>query len=138
MLFDLAVPEWLRLYILAWCDRLHLKDWEIKAAIELCVNDDPQTRGLCQQYPDNNSATLTFRADIEDIKEWRIVVIHELLHVRHSRIDHAVERVILPEVAAAVQQPMRELYHQHVESYIDYLAGTLYRATVAIDYPEDV
>jgi hypothetical protein len=44
---------------------------------------------------------------------------------------------MLPELAPAVQQPMREIYHQHVESYVAYLAETLYCATVALDYPED-
>ena len=137
-MLDLNVPDWLHRYILAWVDRLALNDWRVKIAIELYVNDDPDCHALCSQHPDLNEARLTFRADIEDTKEWRITVIHELLHVRHSRIDHAVERVIIPELAAAACQPLQTLYHQHVESFTAYLARTLYRATVALDYPEEV
>jgi hypothetical protein len=137
MSIDLAVPSWLNQYIRAWLERLHLNDWTIKIALELCVNDDPSTRGLCEQFPNTNTARLTFRADIEDTPEWRQVVIHELIHVAHSRIDHAVERAILPELPQAVQQLARELYHQHVESFVDYLDSTLYRATEALDYPEE-
>jgi len=111
--------------------------WTIKVALELCVNDNPVCRGLCDQYPDINAARLTFRADIEDTSEWRHVVIHELIHMAHSRIDHAVERAILPELPQAVQQLAREMYHQYVESFVDYLDSTLYKATVALDYPEE-
>jgi hypothetical protein len=137
MSVDLTVPPWLNQYIRAWLERLHLNDWTIKVAVELCVNDDPACRGLCDQFPDANTARLTFRADIEDTPEWRHVVIHELIHVAHSRIDHAVERAILPELPQPVQQLAREIYHQHVESYVDYLDSTLYKATVALDYPEE-
>lgn len=137
MALDLTVPPWLNQYILAWMDRLSLNDWKIKVAIELCVNEDANTHALTEQFPDLNEAHLTFRADIEDVKEWRKTVIHELVHVAHSRIDHAVERAMLPELAQAVQQPMREVYHQYVESYVAFLARTLYNATVALDYPEE-
>lgn len=137
MSVDLAVPPWLNQYIRAWLERLHLNDWTIKVAIELCVDGDPATRGLCEQYPDTNTACLTFRADIEDTPEWRKVVIHELVHVAHSRIDHAIERAILPELPQSAQQLARQLYHQHVESYVDYLDNTLYKATEALDYPEE-
>jgi len=136
MSIDLAIPEWLRLYILAWCDRLHLNDWTIKVAIELCVDDDPNTLALCAQHPDHNQATITFRADVADELDWRRTVIHELIHVAHSRIDHAFERAILPELAEPAQQLARGIYHQHVESYTAWLANTLYRATVGVDYPE--
>lgn len=136
MSVDLTVPPWLNQYIRAWLDRLHLNDWTIKASLELCVNDDPAARSLCDQFPDINTARLTFRADIDDTPEWRHVVIHELIHVAHSRIDHAVERAILPELPQPVQQLAREIYHQHVESFVDYLDDTLYKATEALDYPE--
>lgn len=137
MSVDLTVPEWLRLYILAWCDRLHLNDWTVKVAIEVCVDGDPDTLGLCQQYPDSNTARLSFRVDIEDTLEWRRTVIHEMIHVAHSRIDHAFERAVLPELSQPAQQLAREIYHQHVESYVAWLANTLYRATVGVDYPEE-
>jgi hypothetical protein len=82
---DLTVPDWVGTYIRAWCDRLCLKDWRIKVSIELCVNDDPDCHAVCVQQPDINQADITFRADIEDVKEWRKTVIHELIHVSHSR-----------------------------------------------------
>ena len=138
MAADLDVPVWLHQYVLAWIDRLHLNDWTIKLAIELCPNDNADTHAVCTQSPDLNEARITFRADVEDTKDWRRTVIHELIHVAHSRIDHALECVVLPELAPQVQQPMRQMYHQHVESYTAFLADTLYRATVAIDYPEDM
>lgn len=136
MSVDLTVPPWLTQYIRAWLDRLHLNDWTIKVSLELSVNDDPACHALTQQYPDINTATITFRADVADEKDWRITVIHELIHVAHSRIDHAVERAVVPELSQPAQQLAREIYHQHVESYVAFLASTLYSATVTIDYPE--
>lgn len=137
MALDLFVPEWLTMYIRAWCDRLCLKDWRIKVSIELCINNDPNVHAMCKQHPDLNEATILFRADVEDTKDWRRTVIHELIHVAHSRIDHAVEDSIIPQLPAAAHQLGYDAYHQHVESYTAYLAETLYNATVAIDYPEE-
>ena len=104
MPLDLAIPHWLHQYILAWCDRLCLKDWRIKVSIELCINDDPNVHAMCKQHPDMNEATLLFRADIEDVKDWRRTVIHELIHVAHSRIDHAVEDSLIPQLSEAARQ----------------------------------
>ena len=137
MTVDLTVPEWLHRYVLAWIDRLFLNDWTIRLAVELCVNNDPDTHALTHQIPDCNEARITFRADVEDTKDWRITIIHELIHVAHSRIDHAVEGVMIPELSQPARDPIQAMYHQHVESYVAFLARTLYRATVALDYPEE-
>jgi hypothetical protein len=132
---DTGVPEWLNQYIRAWIDRLALGGWTIRVSLSLCVNDDPATEGLCQQYPDINRIDLTFRADIEDTPRWRKVVIHEMLHARHARIDHLVERGIIPEVGPLTEQFARTTYHQQVESFVAYMTNTLYQATCALDYP---
>lgn len=137
MSVDLDVPSWLHQYALAWIDRLFLNDWTITLEIALCVNKDANIDAMCTQHPDMNQATIIFRADVEDTKEWRRTVIHELIHVAHSRIDHAVEDSIIPQLPTAAHQLGYDSYHQHVESYTAFLARTLYRATVAIDYPEE-
>jgi hypothetical protein len=94
MPLDLTVPPWLSQYALAWKNRLYLNAWDVTLRIAICVNEDHETHALCEQWPDLNMARLTFRADVEDTKEWRITVIHELIHVAHSRIDRAVECAI--------------------------------------------
>lgn len=137
MTVDLTVPDWLHRYVLAWIDRLHLNDWTIKLSVDLCVNANADIQAMCKQHPDMNQATIIFRADVEDTKDWRRTIIHELIHVAHSRIDHAVEDSIIPQLPAAAHQLGFDTYHQHVESYTAFLADTLYRATVARDYPEE-
>lgn len=137
MSVDLTVPPWLNQYIRAWLDRLHLNDWTVKVAIELCVNGNPDVHAMCKQEPDLNLARLIFRADLQDTPDWRRTVIHELIHVAHSRIDHAVEDSFIPQLPAPAQQLAYDGYHQHVESYTAFLASTLYRATQALDYPEE-
>lgn len=135
MTFD--VPEWVTAYIHVWRDRLLLSEWRLTLALALCVNDDPDVRALCQQYCDNNRAIITFRADIENTTEWREVIIHELLHIRHARIDHRIECAFIPELASAAQQMAQTIYHQDVEAYTEAMTHTLYRATSAADYPDE-
>jgi hypothetical protein len=131
------LPPWALTYMRTWIDRLHLDTWKIDAGLALCVNSDPQTHGLCEQYPDVNECCITFRADIEDTPEWRKTIIHELLHAAHARLDHLVERALIPQIAEAAQPLATEVYHQHAETYIHMLTLTLYAATCALDYPDE-
>jgi hypothetical protein len=43
----------------------------------------------------------------------------------------------MPELASAAHDLAQNIYHQQVESYVAFLARTLYAATEALDYPEE-
>jgi hypothetical protein len=109
--------------------RLDLYNWTIKYSLAHCVNGEEHTTGLCSQYPDINTAELTFRADISDTPDWRKTIIHELLHVAHGRVDPVVEEAIIGQLDPAKQDMARIIYHQQVESYICALARSLYQMT---------
>jgi hypothetical protein len=126
MSVDLSVPSWLHNHIREWAERLGIGEWHIGVQLALCVNDCPDTDGFTDQFPDLTSAHLTFAANIEDTDYWRVVVIHELLHVAHSRIDHLIESAVLPELPDAAHGLAQRAYHQQVEAYTHQMARALF------------
>jgi len=137
MSVDLTLPAWAERYIRIWRERLLLEHWAIKAYINLCVHDDPEARGGCTADSHRNTANIALRADLEDEKEWRQTIIHEMVHVAHAQIDHAIECVIIPELPIEAQELAKNAYRQHMESFVDLLAITLYRASCEADYPDE-
>ena len=127
MSLDLTIPEWLNDFTAEWVHKLGLSEWHITLCLALAPNDDPEALGSLCQYPLTNSADITLRADVEDEEYWHIVVIHELLHVTHSRIDQQIEGGLIPELPEAAQGLASRGYHQVVESYTHALACALYR-----------
>lgn len=122
MAIDLTAPDWLTEAFALWIERLNLREWEIDTGLAMAPNNDPDCMGLTEQFPDLNFARITLRADVEDNREWQIVIVHELLHVKHSRVDHLLEGVVFPGlegVTAALA------YRQHMESYTHSLAACL-------------
>jgi len=125
MALDLSVPDWLNDFVAEWARRLSLSDWKLTARLSLCPGDIPDCDGFTDQKPDTNAATLTFCATIEDTEYWRVVVIHELMHVAHSRIDHVFQCAIRPELPGEVQTMADTAYRQYVESYVHRMAKSL-------------
>ena len=123
----LSVPEWVRDYVQEWRDVLLLHEWRIHIALALCVYHDPDCRGLTETCPDVNEATITFRADIEETDDWKRTIIHELLHVRHARIDHYIQSALLPGLPDG--RLAMVVYHQYNESFIAGMANSLYTAS---------
>lgn len=122
-----AVPNWLTDYVALWKDRLWLGLWHITLRLEHTVEGDPGIEAVCRQYPDLNEAAIVFRSDVEDTEDWRITVIHELLHVKHARIDKFLTDVVFPEMPAEEAERMAKAgYSQHMESFTHDMARCLY------------
>ncbi len=134
MTFHHEIPEWAEKYIYLWRSRLLLEHWRLYLRTELCLFDDPQCRGGCEADSHTNTAHLTFRADISNDDSWRQTVIHEIIHVTHAHIDHAVECVIIPELPSAAQELAKNAYRQQMESFVASLATTLYRLSSQEDF----
>lgn len=121
-MIDLTVPAWLTDKVSLWKERLRLGEWDIVIGIAFAPNSDPDCLGLTEQFPNLNLARITFRADIEDNEDWDNTIVHELLHVKHSRVDHFLEGVIFP----SLENVMATIaYRQHIESYTHSLAKVL-------------
>jgi len=134
---DLSFPTWAKEYIVAWSKRLYLDQWTLRMELALTVCNHEDTRASCYAQADVNTATLTFRADIEDTEAWRRTILHELMHVVHARIDHCVTRAIVPQAAEASQPLADVIYKQQMESFIDGMADSLYWCTRYRDYPAE-
>jgi hypothetical protein len=125
---DLTIPQWLSDFANEWVERLGLSEWQIALKLALVPGDDPDSDGFTVQYPLTNQAVISLAADAEDDEYWRIVVIHELLHVAHGRIDQQVEAGVIQEMPAAVQGLAQRTYRNVIEPYTHALATALYHA----------
>ncbi len=127
MAIDLEVPQWLADKCNAWVARLSMEEWTIGIVMALAPNDDPDVRALAEQYPDLNYGRITVRADIEDNEEWEVSLIHGLLHIKHSRIDYVVQKVMRPYLGDTAEGMADIMYRGVVESYTQSMAWTLLR-----------
>lgn len=125
---EYPVPQWLRDYVDLWADRLGLyPEWR-KIGIEICrvISDDAGTLAHADRDVKLNEAVLRFNCDVEDTHEWRQTVVHELLHVKHTRIDAFYRGVVVPQLSSSAGEMASEGYNQHMESYIESMAQILY------------
>jgi hypothetical protein len=122
---DLTVPGWLTEKTAKWIDRLSMREWNVAIGLALAPGNDPDCRALTEQYADINFGRITFRADAEDTNEWEIYLVHELLHIKHSRTDDVVERVIRPHLDGVASEMADSAYRRAVEPFIHSLAVSL-------------
>ncbi len=120
------VPKWLTDYVSLWIRRLRLQEWDIHVAVVSRIADAPESDAFCRQLPELNRADLQFQAGIEDDKWGHIVIIHELLHVAHARLDRVVEGVIYPALAPELDDMAANAYRNTNESYTHRMAVALY------------
>lgn len=125
MAIDLTVPEWLQIKCSAWIDRLRMHEWDVAIGLALVVREDPDTRACAEQHPDINFGRITFRADAEDTQEWEATLVHELLHIKHSRIDSYIDRIVLPNMQGVEMGFGYLVYKSHLEPFTESLAQAL-------------
>jgi hypothetical protein len=122
---DLTVPEWLKIKVAFWIDTLGMGEWEVAIGLALAPNSDPDCMGMTEQHANLNFGRITFRIDIVDNAEWEQIIVHELLHIKHSRIDHYIEDVMIPLMDGSLVCSMT--YRQMIEPYIHSMAACLVR-----------
>jgi hypothetical protein len=121
---DLTVPQWVQEKISYWQEALGLSEWRIYVALALVLENDSEIQGTCLSTPNLNMARIQLRADIEDNKEWEEVIVHELLHAKHARIDGAVLHIRAPQISGGGEM-IRSIYNQQLEPYIESMAQCL-------------
>jgi len=132
---DFRVPKWLHDYALCWCDRLGLNDWNVAVRLELAIDGDETTRGAVEIYQNIHKAIIKIRADVEDNAEGQQTVVHELLHVKHEKIDQLVRDVVLPELDKQAANVVRSVYLNVLEEFIELESCLLWRLAQATDAP---
>jgi hypothetical protein len=129
MALDLTVPGWLERKLQTWVDRLQMHEWEVRLRLDLTIDNNEDCRGQAEHYPGINLGRIVLRADVEDSEEWEITLVHELLHIKHSRIDAVVDHAFIASLAgsqSAVTTAMAEtVYRQAYEPFIDSMAKVL-------------
>lgn len=126
MAISLDVPQWVQDRIHYWSGKLEMWEWRLHIRLELMLDENEGCRGLCQPYPDTNQARIGFRADIEDDEEWEVTIVHELLHVKHSRIDDVIWHILGPMVNMP-DTVVENIYKRQMEPHIESMAQCLVR-----------
>jgi hypothetical protein len=124
MSIDLTAPPWLLSKCSLWIERLQMGEWDVQIKLALVLNEDPECRGTAEAYPDISLGRIELRADIEDNAEGETTLVHELLHIKHGRIDDVINRVLEPQIN--VPTPMvKSVYRLALEPFIDSLSKAL-------------
>ena len=110
---------------------LGLTEWNISICIEYAIDDDAGILGMCTQQPSTNYAQVSFRGDIADTEHWHTTIIHELLHIKHSRIDDYLREVAFdalpPKMSNIVNKTyVNVVYEPFIHDMAYYLAKSLY------------
>lgn len=123
----LEPEQWLIDYVALWRDRLNIgREWTVVIKLSLAPDEDHTNYACCIRTPQIHHAEIVFRADITDTDEWRQCVVHELLHIKHCRIDEAVREIITPQLPNGMEKIADLTYKMAYEPFIDELATILY------------
>ncbi len=125
MAIDLTVPAWLNEKTAQWLDRLSMREWNVGIQIAVVLDDNPECRGFAIEQPDINFGLITLRADIEDTRDWEVTLVHELLHIKHSRIDNYIDEVVAPNLNGVSMGFAWQCYKKVMEPFIQSMAEVL-------------
>jgi len=131
------LPDWVKSFVILWRDRLYLHQWTFRLTQELCVDGDEHVMASMSSTPAYNDAHMRIRADIEDTPEWRQIIVHEIMHTAHARIDAVVSDMIIPGLGESARPLAREAYRQVVEPFIESIADTLYELSIESETRND-
>ncbi len=125
MAIDLTVPGWVNDKVAKWADRLSMQEWTIGVQIAVVLDDNPDCRGLAEGQPDINYGCITLRADIEDTRDWEVTIVHELLHIKHTRIDNYIDEIVIPNLNGVSMGFAWQCYKKVMEPFIHGMAESL-------------
>ena len=123
----LDTPLWLTQYVEQWQKKLLLSEWRIKIKIALAPNNDVNALAICETVSNIHSATLTFRADIEQNQDSEETIIHEVLHVRHALTDQAIWSMLTTLLPESDRQLIYISYSNEMERFIDGMSKILWK-----------
>ena len=128
------VPKWITRYVDLWYGRLNLYEWLVKYDLSL----DP-ARDYSLDYaavgvnPGVNEAAVSFRVDIKDTPGSRRDVIHELLHIKHGRLDAVVNNVIIKQLPEGQRDMAKRAYAAAYEPFVHAIAESFYDLEMDLD-----
>lgn len=126
-----TIPQWGIDYITDWKQRLLLCEWEVSSSLDPTPNQDGsgQTKAVVNwDYP-NRRAYITFRDDFSEAEasdaDWKQTIIHELLHVRLAALTVIVIDSLIPQLAPAARELVRDVFEREHETFVELMSGVL-------------
>jgi len=134
MTTDSNVPKWAMDYINEWRDILYLYEWRLRVNLTPHPDEDASgcTKASVRVWPGPIIAEIEIRDDIpesptpDELKEWQITLIHELLHIRLGRITDMVDNHLITELVPAARDMMGKVFEREVEPIIEIMAHVLH------------
>jgi len=127
------LPSWVSTWVTYWRDKLYLHPWTIHLYPELVVANSATCEAAATNDSAYYSANIHIRADIEDTRDWRETLIHEVLHVAHARIDDVVAQALIDNLPGDAQPIAKEMYRQALEGFIELTAKSLHSLYLEIE-----
>jgi hypothetical protein len=121
----MQLPQWAERFIHHAAADLGLDAWDIDVAMDREPGELSGNLASVEFDCNNRRAKVTLRTDAEDSREWRVTIVHELLHIVHARVDQAVEDELLPSLPREARRMARRMYGNAVEALVEALAGRI-------------
>lgn len=125
-----SLPKWAKTYLREWAKRLTLHEWRITAYLHPGEPGEPM--GYASINRNIQRADITIRQDVPqkpdtaDLEEWKLTIIHELLHVRFANITYCVVTDILGQFGEQSYQLAYADFDTRLEQLIERMANILY------------
>lgn len=125
-------PDWAANYINLWINRLRLGRWYISSrVVQDTGGSEVATIDMDRAYL---RATIELRSDIpetdteegEELKQWKITIIHELIHLVIADLHYYVIDDLMPLLGGQAHRLALNVHEPLIEQVIESLARSFY------------
>jgi hypothetical protein len=128
----MTAPDWLQRRVSHWCGVLGLSEWKIEVEVVKPDGKDDTACATADLHPRRNYARINIRQSyVKRGRELDRTIIHELLHVCHSRVDDIVENAmckLLGEPAGIVAFASYRMTQEPMIDHLSYVIEELHHA----------
>lgn len=128
-----VVPEWI---VQAAADARDLLGvdggWHVTVALSDCPGGDEENNGHCHIDTAYLNADIELARDLEEGREGRRIIMHEVMHITHSEIDQIVWQ-ILAGLPKRERKQFKEMYCAAVERLLQRVTRAMSRQITPID-----
>ena len=118
------VPKWVKGFVTDWKTKLDLWGWRLQFRMSNLPHN-MRAHGAVIVHSWTNEAEIELRVGIQDEPSGHKTLLHELMHVKHGRIDVVVRDVIIAALPDALQEMAENAYDGVNESFVDSMADCL-------------
>jgi hypothetical protein len=119
------LPTWADSFIRELLWELDLDNMRIQSTVHRVIEDEPRRLADISVQAEYLVADLRVRNDIEDSYGWAEILVHEIVHITHARIDAFVREALIE--GTPNEKALRTAYQQHMEHHITSLTRIIMR-----------